>query len=251
MRHLLACALLFALLAGCGGTTTTSSGTATGDAAAASDGKADATATDAGADSAGKTDTSTAKDTTPAACNPLANTGCKDPGTHCGYDDTETVACIADGSHAVGEACGDGQGCKVGMCVTAQNGKSACAPYCATDAGCDSGSCNKIEGKKYKTCDVATYEPCDPTQQDCKTAGQACYDLGSSGFGCAKAGTADHGDTCAGPTDCQKGYTCTGTSGGLGNGICRKFCHVTPPTGCDDPTTACAKITSSIGYCGE
>lgn len=166
--------------------------------------------------------------------------------THCGYDENDKIACVANGEHGVGEDCADGKGCKIGMCVTAQNGKSACAPYCTSVAHCDSNSCNKIVDKIYSVCDMATYVSCNPLAPKCE-AKQGCY-LVSGGFGCATAGTKPAGEVCTQSTDCLPGLHCAGAAGGA-KGYCRKLCSLTAPTGCDDVTTACSKLSSSVGYC--
>ena len=166
--------------------------------------------------------------------------------THCGYDESDKIACVANGEHAVGEDCADGKGCKIGMCVTSQNGKSACAPYCTSVAHCESSGCNKIVDKIYSVCDMAKYEPCSPLAPKCE-AKQGCY-LVSGGFGCATAGSTPAGEVCTQNTDCLPGLHCAGAAGGA-KGYCRKICSLTAPTGCDDVTTACSKLSSSAGYC--
>lgn len=229
---------------------------ATGDATASSDlaAKADTAPSDtAAADSTG--DTADAKadikaDTTKAPCKPWDDPidwNCP-PDTHCSYDDTDKIACVANGAHGKAEDCSDGKGCSIGMCVTAQNGNQGCAPHCTTDGHCESGSCNKIEGKTYSTCDVAKYTSCNPMASKCP-AGQGCY-LITGGFSCLKAGTAVSGDTCTSNSDCSPGLTCAGASAGA-TGLCRKLCNTAPPTGCVDVTTPCSKLANGVGYCEE
>ncbi|MBM4343284.1 MAG: hypothetical protein FJ100_07895 [Deltaproteobacteria bacterium] len=204
--------------------------------------------TDADADAA-KADATAAK----APCKPWdlpADWGCpKD--THCGYDDNDAIACVANGTHGVAEDCSDGAGCKVGLCVTAQNGSQACSPFCTVDAQCDSKSCNQITGKKYKVCDVAKYQTCKPIGGNCPK-GQACYQQGVQGFVCLAAGSAAKGEACKTNSDCAPGYTCTGNAGTASStGLCRKVCSKSGSSGCDDPTTPCSDLGGGYGYCEE
>ena len=217
-------------------------------------------ATDASAGDAGKADTSA--DTAPAdiakadavkaPCKPWdlpADWNCP-ADTHCGYDDADVIACMPNGKHGVAEDCGDGLGCKVGICVKSENGTEACAPFCTVDAQCDSQSCNGITGKKYKTCDVAKYVTCNPLAAKCPV-GQGCYLLGP-GFVCVGAGSKDKGDSCKSNQDCKPGFTCTGLSEiSTSTGICRKVCSKTGDTGCEDPTTKCSNLGGNVGYCEE
>lgn len=185
-------------------------------------------------------------DTGPAACSPHKNSGCEaQAGTHCAYDD-DVAACIQDGSHGAGEDCSDNGGCKVGMCVKSQNGAQACAPFCIADVSCTSNSCNKIEGKKYKVCDVATYKPCDPLKQDCTDKTQGCYNQGGQ-FVCLSKGTADKDDTCEQSNDCKPGLACIGALSGT-KGFCRKVCTV-GGAACDPITVPCSQLSSKYGYC--
>jgi hypothetical protein len=190
------------------------------------------------------------KDATAAKCNPYSelNQKCL-AGTHCGYDDGDQLDCLKDGTHDAGVDCSDGGGCTVGMCVQAQNGESACAPYCTSGAACYSGSCNKIEGKNYKVCDVTAYTACNPFGTACTVAGQACYDMGSE-FVCLKKGTAEKGDLCSASNECAPGLTCSGADKGS-QGICRKLCHVKTAAECDSVTANCSQITATIGSCEE
>ena len=185
-----------------------------------------------------------------APCKPAGNTGCTEAGTHCGYDEADMVACVKDGSHAVGEDCSDGSGCKVGLCVQSQNGKSACAPYCVSDAQCDSNQCNKLDGKKGHVCDVTTYTPCDLLQQNCADKTQACYD-NPNGFVCLAKGSMQKDDLCDQSNDCASGLACIGASVGS-KGVCRKVCAF--PSGaptCDSVTIQCTSLLGSnkFGYC--
>ncbi len=211
----------------------------------------------ADADTAGATDSSQGdvakadSGKTTAPCKPWltpAEWSCE-AGTHCGYDNLDKIACVPDGAHGVGEDCSDGQGCKIGLCVTAQNGSQACSPYCTTDAHCDSGSCNKIVGKTYSVCDVAKYQSCNPLKAACP-AGQACYLL-TGGFVCANAGDKTKGEGCVSHTDCAPGLACAGAGGGS-SGICRLLCSKTAkPNGCDSPDTNCSTLGGDAGYCEQ
>ena len=228
------------------------SDTGASDATGASDGSptADSAAVDAAKVDTAKVDTAKA----PAPCKPWDApadwTNCP-ADTHCGYDDMDAVACVANGKHGMGEDCSDNLGCKIGICVTSQNGSQNCSPFCTVDGQCDSNTCNKITGKNYKVCDVAKYVSCVPIGGKCP-ANQGCYDLGSAGFVCVGAGTKAKGEACKVSYDCAPGYTCTGNSGtSTSTGLCRKVCKTSGVSGCVDPTTPCSKIGEGFGYCEE
>jgi len=172
--------------------------------------------------------------------------------THCGYDELDVIACVADGSHGLGDDCSDGGGCSIGECVQAQNGTSACGNYCTVDAHCDSGQCNGIVGKKYKVCDVAKYVSCNPLGANKCQGGQACYLL-NQGFVCVGAGSKPKGEKCKANYECAPGHTCTGLSNvASAFGICRKLCKQGgSPTGCDDPSAPCSALGGGVGYCEE
>ncbi|MSQ82841.1 MAG: hypothetical protein EXR77_07985 [Myxococcales bacterium] len=228
-----------------------------GNATAVSDGgaTADSAVVDAAKVDTVKVDTvkvDTAK--APAPCKPWDApadwTNCP-ADTHCGYDDMDAVACVANGKHGMGEDCSDNLGCKIGICVTSQNGSQNCSPFCTVDGQCDSNSCNKITGKNYKVCDVAKYVSCVPVGGKCP-ANQGCYSLGSAGFVCVGAGTKAKGEACKVSYDCAPGYTCVGDSGtSTSTGLCRKVCKTSGVSGCVDPTTPCSKIGEGFGYCEE
>ncbi len=234
-------------LAGCGSSTSTPS------AASDSQGSLDTASSDTKADTnTTKTDTTVKADTTKAPCKPWETpTEWNCPAdTHCAYDENDVIACMPNGSHGVGEDCADGGGCKIGLCVQASNGASACAPFCTTESQCDSNTCNKIQGKKYSTCDVAKYTSCAPLTPKCPT-GQSCYLLGNLGFVCSNAGTLQSGEACVSNSECAPGLTCAGAAGST-NGLCRKLCSTTSqPNGCDDPSTNCSKLGSGAGYCEQ
>ncbi len=190
-------------------------------------------------------------DVAPAPCKPTDNTGCTEAGTHCGYDDADMVACVKDGTHAIAEDCSDGAGCKVGVCVQNQNGKSLCAPYCLSDLQCNSNSCNKLDGKKGHVCDVGSYTPCDMLAQNCTDKTQGCYDSGANGFVCLQKGSLAQGDLCDQSNQCTVGLACIGASAGS-KGVCRKVCAF--PNGapaCDSVTIQCTSLLGSnkFGYC--
>ena len=210
------------LLLGCGGedgasATDTATGAggdgATLDTGAKSDAGGDGAS---GATADGSSDAQGAGDTGPV-CHPIKNTGCP-TGQHCVYSG-DLILCEDDGAHGVGEACDDGKGCKVGICLKPKAGESRCAPFCTVDVQCASGSCNTLEGSKGKACDMGGTQltPCDILAQDCKEAGTACYAT-SHGFGCLKAGIAAVGEACSDEDGCKKGVACTGLAG-VGNGI--------------------------------
>src|SRR5688500_16799009 len=60
---------------------------------------------------------------------------------------------------------------------------------------------------------------CDPVEQDCMTAGQACY-FGGSGTTCAAAGMVAGEGMCnpMAPNDCQEGYICVGNGTSMTEG---------------------------------
>lgn len=224
---------------------------------------ATAASTDVAADAAlhdGNTAPDTAKpdvqkdigkaDIPPAVCKPAGNTGCSEPGTHCGYDDADLIACVKDGAHGVGEDCADGGGCKIGACVQSQNGKTACAPYCVSDVQCDSNQCNKLEGKKGKVCDVSTYTPCDLLAQNCADKTLACYDS-PNGFVCLSKGSLAKDAVCDASNQCAVGLACVGASASS-KGVCRQVCAF--PSGapaCESVTVQCTSFPGSnkFGYC--
>ncbi len=197
-------------------------------------------------------DTAGKADSTKAPCKPweaAIDWNCP-ADTHCGYDESDVVACVPNGSHSIGEDCADGAGCKIGLCVTSDNGTSACSPYCTVESQCDSNTCNKIQGKKYSVCDVAKYTSCAPLTPKCPS-GQSCYDYGSLGFVCANAGSLQNGEACVSNAECAPGYTCAGAAGST-SGLCRKLCSTTAkPNGCDDPSTNCSKLGAGAGYCEQ
>ncbi len=210
------------------------------DAAAQADG--DAVSDAAASDDVVTVDASAADVSTAPACNPLKNTGCTD-GQHCGYNEESKPECRPNGSHAIGEECGDGAGCIAGACVTDGSATSRCAPYCISDANCSGSTCNGIEGRKWKTCDVSKYESCDPVAQNCKNQKHSCYFDG--GFVCLVTGSKSKLDPCTAPNDCSPGLVCWAS-------LCRKLCK--PPAGppsCDDIETPCSKLASGYGYCDE
>lgn len=258
----LTCGAVVAGTVACGSASPSAAGTdaasgATGEVAAAADSAATADAAKAAqdaatpaADVAAKPDTASTK----PPCKPWdspSDWNCPN-GSHCAYDDNDAIACVKDGAHGMGEDCGDGGGCKIGICVTSQNGSQACSPFCTTEVQCDSNSCNQINGKKYKVCDVAKYTACQPINAKCP-ASQGCYLLGSQGFVCVAAGSKGKGESCKANYECAPGYTCTGISDtSTSTGLCRKVCSTGGgPTGCLDPTTPCSKLAMGYGYCEE
>lgn len=225
-------------------TASDSQDTATSDSGAAKDSAAAAVADTAKAD--------TAK--TPPPCKPWdspSDWNCP-AGTHCGYDTSDAIACVANGTHGVGEDCSDGADCSIGLCISAQNGSQACGNFCTVDAHCDSGSCNGVVNKKYKVCDVAKYTSCNPLSAKCP-ATQGCYLLGNAGFVCVGAGSKAKGETCKANYECAPGSTCAGLAGAASAvGICRKYCNASGgATGCEDPTTPCSKLGGGAGFCEE
>ena len=146
MRQAWAIAPLVALAAtvalGCstsgttGGAPKTSDDDSSAEDAADSTTAADSQAVDAGAVDSGPVDTGPVDtgpvDTGPTgpACHPTnpAKGPCP-KGQHCVWSG-DSLMCEADGEHAAGEDCEDGKGCKVGVCVKGESGKSVCAPHC-------------------------------------------------------------------------------------------------------------------------
>jgi hypothetical protein len=267
VRNFIACLAGTALTAACGSSTPTPSA-ATGDAASDAKGDAadsatsadisDTTAAGDGAtpsDSAARSDTNTTKPDTGSTtllCKPWDDTGTCGTGKHCGYDDLDKVACVDDGSHAVGEDCSDGKGCKAGACITNKSGKQRCTPYCATDVHCQSNLCGGVEGKKWKVCDLgdAELKPCNPSTQDCAGAGEACLYYGG-GFVClpkSESKNTPKGEPCDESTDCKPGLYCAGVATGS-KGVCRAMCKPKGTPACDPPTVPCVPISGSFGYC--
>lgn len=245
---------VIALLAGCGNedggssSTTQDSGAATG--SDSTGGGSDATG---GGTDGSSSDTTTGSDTSGSgvACHPIKNTGCP-TGQHCIYDG-DLITCTDDGEHALGEDCDDGKGCKVGICVAAQNGPSRCANFCVSDLHCASQLCSQLQSSKGKVCDMGgdNLIACDPLTQDCQDASLACYAT-PKGFGCLAKGAVDGGEKCAEDNSCLPGFACIGKSAGQ-DGICRKICRQGGGNpACDGVTEGCSKLYGSptAGYCG-
>jgi len=226
------------------------------DAAAGSDAIADSgspATTDGGGSVADVTAVKDTFDAGPPVCSPSKNTGCG-AGEKCDYDENDVPRCVKAGSLKSGEPCQGPGECAVGTCITSQNGSTQCAPYCVTVSGLSSCpgevDCNKVDGHKWKVCDMAKYTPCDPFKQDCDDKTQACYS-GQGGFNCLKAGTAEIDASCQSTNDCKKGLTCAGNAGASG-GFCKSLCDPTKPAGqngCTSMSAQCSKISGSVGYC--
>ncbi|MCO4761652.1 MAG: hypothetical protein KC502_09125 [Myxococcales bacterium] len=221
----------------------------------ASDASADAAAqSDGGQSDGGSTDTGStaAKDTsTGIKCHPVNNTGCP-AGEHCIWSGN-SIVCEADGEHGAGEECGDGKGCKIGVCVGVQGSdKSVCSPHCLANLECNSGICNKLTDSKGKVCDMGVQvAQCAPFKKECD-AGQSCYS-GAQGFICLSNGKVEAGQPCPDDNSCLPGHACVGKSGS-GNGVCRKVCKMGGgEPSCDDISTSCSSLlgSSTVGYCGN
>jgi hypothetical protein len=240
------------LIAGCG--TDDSSSTADGSASADTSASADSSSNvDATGDTAtSEADANASADTSTVVCKPASNTGCP-TGQHCIYDG-DTIACVDDGEHDAGEACDDGKGCKVGICVKPQSGESRCAPFCNADIQCASNSCNPLQSGKGKVCDMGgdNLVSCSVLTQNCKDAGKACYAT-PKGFGCLDAGKVAGAEACNEDNDCVPGYACIGKST-LQPGLCRKICRKGGgEPSCDSITAQCSSLFGDpvAGYCGE
>lgn len=242
------------VIAGCG-TAATSATTAAVDAQATAGADSGAASADTAKADAVKADTSGTTDTKPTAtpppCKPWdAPADWKCPAdTHCGYDQADVIDCLPNGTHGVAEDCSDGQGCKIGACVTSDNGAQLCSPYCSVDGHCDSNMCNKLQNSKAKVCDVTKYTACSPLASKCES-GLGCYPASGIGFACLKAGTKTNGEPCAKENDCAPGFACAGLGGA--SGLCRTICSKTAkPNGCPDPATNCSSLSGNYGYCEE
>jgi hypothetical protein len=173
--------------------------------------------------------------------------------THCSYDEDDNVACVPNGTHDMGEACDDGGGCKIGVCIQSQNGQQRCSPHCTIASHCQSKSCNGVVDKPYKTCDMASYKTCNPLDSQCE-GGLGCYVLGGSGFVCVKAGELTAGDTCKANYDCGPGLHCAGlgSGGSLDSGLCKPLCKVGGGAPmCESPATPCTPINGAAGFCDQ
>jgi hypothetical protein len=211
------------------------------DGVAASDGAP----ADSGKTDSGKTDTGGG-----VACHPVKNDGCPS-GQHCVWEG-DTITCVDDGEHEAGEACDDGKGCKIGVCVGSQGGEARCSPHCTIGLTCASGICNQLENSKGKVCDMGgdNLIACDPLAQDCKTGGTACYST-PKGFGCLSTGSADVKESCTDDNGCKPGLACIGQSS-TQPGQCYKMCRQGGgEPSCDSVTAACSKLLGSntVGYC--
>ena len=221
------------------------------DAASAADagGTPDAGAPDAGPKDSGPPDTGP----TPPACHPVnpAKGPCP-AGEHCVWS-KDTLICEKDGEHAAGEDCEDGKGCKIGICVKNDSGKSVCAPHCIGNLDCDSNICNGLEGAKGKVCDMGEPPPpqCNPFTQNCSEVGEACYST-PNGYVCKMAGKVATGSPCPEDNSCLKGSICVGKSSA--SGVCRKICNqVKGSTPNCDVGVKCTPYQGSefAGYCEE
>ena len=150
-------------------------------------------------------------DTSKAACNPLANTGCTDPALpKCGYADDGKPACQKGGAVKLGQVCNNPDDCAEGLCLGCPNGTNICANFCISEANCNPGQgCNTITGQKYKVCDFCSYEACKIETVTCKDPTQACYTGAGNGPVCLPKGSAADGDLCSYPNDCAPGLACS------------------------------------------
>ncbi|MSP91983.1 MAG: hypothetical protein EXR79_09330 [Myxococcales bacterium] len=232
---------------------------AAGDAASSADSAGAASAGDsaasATADGAAKADAPTPDGAAPAPCKPWVQPDSCAAGTHCGYDEIDVMACIADGPHGAGEDCGDNKGCSIGMCITdTDSGAQRCAPHCATDVHCDSNQCGTVTGKKYKVCSLpkVAVPTCNPFTQNCTDKTKACVvkqDFPNGGC-ISKGGTAEKGDACEQSGNCKPLLYCAGAAAG-GSGVCRTLCKTAGASGCEPVTVQCVPVQKggAYGYC--
>ncbi len=253
------------LASACGTSAGPSEGTKKeGDAAPTGDAADASTAADAAASDAGKVDTATV-DTAPVDGGPV-DTGPSGPachptnpvkgpcpqGQHCVWS-SDTLVCEADGEHSAGESCEDGKGCKIGICVKNDSGKSTCAPHCLGNLDCASNRCNNLESSKGKVCDMGEPPPtqCNPFTHNCEKASEACYAT-TGGFVCKLAGKVEAGSPCPDDNSCKKGAICVGKS--ASGGVCRQICNQVKGAepNCD-VGVKCTPFDGSdfVGFCQE
>ncbi len=161
-------------------------------------------------------------------CDAVAQTGCAD-GQKCAFvlDIPDTgvghVACVPDGSAALGEACerpsaaGDVDTCaKGGHCY---NG--TCRQTCTrTNDTCD-GQCGNFADANNNPLPVQwCLAACDPLAQDCGAANEGCV-LSNDGGLCLIVGNTPEGEPCNFGNACAPGAACIGPAGG---GACRTMC---------------------------
>lgn len=220
----------------------------------------DGGSSDGGSGDSGSGDSAAANDASPGttdttnaiACHPVKNTGCP-AGQHCSYEG-DVITCVDDGEHGAGEACDDGKGCKVGVCVGSPGGEARCAPHCSIGLSCASGLCNSMQSSKGKVCDMGgdNLVACDPLKQDCAVASTSCYST-PKGFGCLNSGATNLKEKCDEDNDCKPGLACVGQSS-TQPGQCYKMCKQGGgEPSCASVTAACSKLqgSSTVGYCDD
>ncbi|MCB9733487.1 MAG: hypothetical protein H6745_12855 [Deltaproteobacteria bacterium] len=144
-------------------------------------------------------------------CDAVAQTGCA-ANQNCTYSQGgATPMCLAEGTVDYGDACGQDNGCKRGICLSVNATAFLCYAYCDTADDCDGGgACISLTGSPYKVCEITgIYTNCNLLTQDCP-AEQACHLVsGQDAPICLPAGTKDVGADCTGDANsCKKGTAC-------------------------------------------
>jgi hypothetical protein len=159
--------------------------------------------------------------------------GC-DAGDKCTINGT-TIACGADGTEAIGAACGASDCSAGGLCL-GDAGGGYCAQFCDEDAECGGALVCGVglnDGSGGTIPDVALCSSnCDPATVAGCPAGLGCV-LGREADGlerfffmCFPAGTGVDGAACTSAASCAPGYGCynNGTAD-----VCLKNCNVNTP----------------------
>ncbi|MFP4597598.1 MAG: hypothetical protein ACLFVJ_05060 [Persicimonas sp.] len=188
-----------------------------------------------------------------ADCSALCQTGCAD-GEACVYGNDESgatfMACQPAGTAGQGETCDQSTPCDVGFgCFLAAEGdtEGTCQQFCRTDSTdepqCEGEATCAMIAEGIGVCRVPE-ESCTQWPNDSCGDGQNCYQVQGGGTECFDYDdTAEAGDDCAAPNECNDAQLCAGSEDGSGN-QCYDRCdpNASEPE-CDDGQ-ACAPLQS-------
>ena len=136
-------------------------------------------------------------------------TGCSTPNGTCLPGNT-VINCGVNNARCV--ACGSGESCTNGVCMTPMSGKTVGSP-CANDTECQMGGLGAMAICKLATTSGNGIYSGGYCTLNCRTS--TCP-MGSVCVGAASYGEADAicWDSCSGATDCRPGYACYGLTTG-------------------------------------
>lgn len=207
------------------------------------------TSGDTGADSTGAETTAgtdTGAETTPAACDPILQSGCE-AGENCTFVGVEdTPSCIPEGPVPANAECSQENRCQRGVCMSINQTASRCYQVCAEDTDCGAGTenlCLTLTNTPFGVCKIPDiYDTCNLLTQDCSEEGKACYAvLGEDEPICLVEGSGASGSECATAAACVKGLACV-------NDICREICDPDVDDSCGE-TATCRDFFDDAGYC--